>query len=363
MQRIILHIDMDAFFASVEEREKPWLKDKPIVVGSDPKGGKGRGVVATANYAARKFGIHSAQPISKAWQLAEAARLRGAPRTAFVSGSGIYSTISKEILAYLKTITPLVQSGGIDEWYLEITNNKELITDNKWKFAEKTAWEIKKTIFTTQRLTASVGVGSNKLIAKIASDHQKPDGLTIVRPKNVQSFLDPKPVRAIPGIGPKMELSLHGVNIQTVRELRALSEEELHTRFGKWGLSLYRKARGISDSPVQTERDPAKSISEQQTFKEDTLNPVFLIQALRDTARRVHERATKSSLSFRAVGIMVRFQGFITKTRSHTLSSPANDLRTIEHEALQLFLPFLDARSNPDRRKIRLVGVKVEKMT
>lgn len=366
--RIIIHLDMDAFFAAVEERDKPRLRGLPIVVGADPKDGMGRGVVSTANYKAREYGIHSAQPISIAWRLSEKAANEGKPRAVFLEPNfKSYSVASTQIMEYLRTKADLFEPASIDEAYLELkaTSDKEhgkwKGENGEWKYAEDLAKEIKEHIKKAQHLTCSIGVGPNKLIAKIAAGRQKPDGLTMVKPDQVQEFLDPLPVKEIPGIGPKTQEALARLGILKIRELRALSKEKLQELFGKWGIDMHRKANGIDESPVQ-EKQETKSIGEQETYERDTLDSIFLLNRLKELTERVFQTLEKERFLFRTVSIIVRFSDFETKTRAHTLPKPAADLKTLEYQSLQLFLPFLDRRENPKRKLIRLLGVRVEKL-
>ena len=370
MDRIVLHMDMDAFFASVEERDKPWLKGKPIVVGADPNSpageGKGRGVVSTANYAARKYGIRSALPISTAWRLSEEAKKRGEEPAVFLLGNyGRYREVSESIMGYLRSVAAVAEVASVDEAYLALQSAKResQSAGNEWEYAIEKAREIKGYIKKTQGLTCSIGIGPNKLIAKMASGMEKPDGLTVVRPDEVQKFLDPQPVQAIPGIGPKSAAVLHGRGIQTIRDLRGLSEEELARMFGKWGNDMYRKARGIDDAPVIAEYE-TKSIGEQETYEHDTLDAVFLTGRLKTLVDEVFRRFVEKGFSgFRTVTLTVRFADFTTTTRSRTLRTPTRSQRALETEALHLFLPFLDRRENPRKKLIRLLGIRVEKLT
>ncbi len=211
--RLIGHLDMDAFFAAIEARDHPELTGKPVVVGADPKGGRGRGVVATANYAARRYGIHSAMPISQAWKASEAARRRGLPEAAFVRGSHRrYSEVSVRIMAILHQFAPVVEEASIDEAYFDLSFAGSVDA------AMEICRQIKAEIKAREDLTASIGLGPNKLVAKIASDFQKPDGLTVVRAEEAEDFLAPLPVRKIPGIGPKTERFLAGMGVKTVQD-------------------------------------------------------------------------------------------------------------------------------------------------
>ncbi len=360
-ERIVLHLDMDAFFAAIEERDKPRLKGLPIVVGADPKGGAGRGVVSTANYKAREYGIKSALPISEAWRRSEEAARQGKPRAVFLGGSfSRYREVSREIMDYLRTQAAVVEEASIDEAYIEKSKFKN--QNATWEEAEELAKKIKKHIWETQKLAGSIGIGPNKLIAKIASGFKKPDGLTVVRREEVQAFLDPLTVREIPGIGPKSGEILAKLGVRTIRDLRGLSREKLRELFGKWGEEMYEKSRGINESPVVADYE-MKSIGEQETFERDTLDPNFLLGRLKEHAVSVHRRLAREQFLFRTVSIVVRFEDFETKTRVHTFRNATDDGKAIESTTLMLFMPFLDSRENPGRKRIRLLGVRVEKLS
>ena len=355
--RIIGHLDMDAFFAAIEERDHPDLKGRPVVVGADPAGGQGRGVVSTANYPARVYGIHSAMPISTAWKLAEAARRRGQPATVFTRGHySRYREVSGRIMAILQRHAAVVEAAGIDEAYFDLS-----FTDS-FERAADLARQIKAEILAKERLTASIGIGPNKLIAKIASDFQKPNGLTVVTQEEAEDFLTPLAVRKIPGIGPKTEQSLARLGVKTVQDLKRFSPEELEERFGSWGPALYERIRGRHDSPLVTEWEP-KSVGEQETFGRDTRSLEFIFQRLWALCGEVHRRfAAGGFQSFRTVVVTVRFADFTTFTRSHTRPEAASSLRTLIFEAMKLLMPFLDRRENPKHKLIRLIGVRVEKL-
>jgi len=361
---------MDAFFAAVEERDKLRLRGRPIVVGSDPKAGKGRGVVSTANYAARKYGIHSALPITKAWQLSQQAKKAGKPEVVFMGvDMAKYARVSANIMQYLESLVTsgewqggAFEQASVDEAYLEfpISNFQLSNNDEMWQWAAEKAGEIKAHIKHEFGLTASIGVGPNKLIAKIASDRQKPDGLTVVPEEAVQDFLDPLPVRVIPGIGPKAEAQLMSLGVKRVGELRGMPKEKLLAEFGKHGEGMYRQARGISDSVVAP-GGPAKSIGLHRTFGKDTLDSVVLMSELKDMAAEIGADVARDGRLYRTVVLTVRFSNFKTQTRSHTLEAPDKDVKTLETEGLKLLMPFLDSRENPGRQKIRLIGLRVEK--
>jgi DNA polymerase IV (DinB-like DNA polymerase) len=349
--RIIVHVDMDAFYAAVEERLNPALRDLPIAVGADPKEGKGRGVITTANYRARKFGIRSALPISRAWRLAEAARRRGEPATVFIRPNmALYREISNRIMQILQRFADAFEEASIDEAYLDVSSRENFaaVTEEMTR--------LKAEIRELEGLGCSIGIGPNKLIAKIASGHQKPDGLTVITPEMVESFLDPLPIRVIPGIGPKSESFLHERNLRTVGDLRQVPESTLVEWFGKWGRRLFEKARGIDDSEVSNEWT-RKSLGEQETFDEDTRSQ-SVVTKLRG----------KEFEGFRTVTVTVRFGDFQTSNRSRTIKDGiriADDdhaLRRLKEEALSLILPFFDARENPRGKAFRLIGLRVEKL-
>ncbi len=355
--RIVGHLDMDAFFASVEERDNPRFAGRPIVVGSDPEAGRGRGVVSTANYAARAYGIHSAQPISTAWRLAEAARGKGLPPAVFLAvDMHRYGTVSHRIMEILRAHVDHSEEASVDEAYFDLSSA------GSYEKAAEAARSIKEEIRARERLTASVGIGPNKLVAKIASDRNKPDGFTVVRPRDAEKFLEPLAVRTIPGVGPKTEEELKRLGVRTVADAKRFTEAELYEMFGKWGSELYAKLRGTYDTPLVEEWE-AKSIGEQETFAHDTRDPIVLQERLMALADGVHAHFKRSGFaSFRGITITVRFFDFTTKTRSMTLAAPASGADVIRFETLRLFMPFLDKRENPGRKAIRLVGVRVEKL-
>lgn len=348
--RTIFHIDLDAFFASCEERENPQFCGKPIVVGAEPKNGNGRGVVSTANYAARKFGIHSAMSISQAWRLC--------PSAIFLPvNSALYSRVSHSVLKILEDTAQKYngrfEQVGIDEAYLDISTGVYNRRDRD-NCIHKIAEDIKNKISKKEEITASVGVGPNMLIAKIASDFQKPDGLTIVNPKDVQAFLDPLPVRKIPGVGPKTEIGLHALHIKTVRELRKIPQSLLYEEFGQHGISLYESARGI-DRRTVTEESETKSISEEHTFEYDTASAQEILPIFFLLVQNVLQTATAEQYpNFRTITIKVRYADFKTHTKSQSSEYTIKDSDKIEKLALRLLWPFISSG-----KKTRLIGFRV----
>lgn len=368
--RIIGHLDMDAFFAAVEERERPYLKGQPIAVGADPVGGKGRGVVSTANYSARAYGIKSATPIRQAWEMSEKARKDGKPAVIFLSTNfNRYSEASERIMrivakhlekksiSLFETEPPALEQVSVDECFFDLS------FAGTFEKARKIAERIKEMIRKEEKLICSIGIGPNKLIAKIASDFEKPDGLTVVRLEEVERFLNPLFVRKIPGVGPKAEARFARLGVRVVSDAIKLNEEKLQKIFGRWGVELHHKFRGIDDSPVAVESLTAKSIGEQETLSEDSLNMKLLLSRLEqeviDVWRRIKE---EGFTSFRTIVLTVRFADFTTVSRSRTLKTPIQDAETLRRHVVQMFFPFLDRRENPRCKKIRLVGIRVEKL-
>ncbi len=355
--RIIAHVDMDAFYASVEARYHPELRGRPLVVGADPKDGHGRGVVTAASYAARKYGIRSALPISRAWRLAEAARKRGEPETVFVRDDrALYLEVSRRIMAIVSEGADAFQPASIDEAYVDLSSLGDL------ERARDQAHRIKREILEREGLTCSIGIGPNKLVAKIASDFRKPDGLTVVAPDEVQAFLDGLPIRVIPGIGPKTERFLHERGIVRIAELRTVEPARLREWLGRSGEDLHRKAHGQSDDPVSSDRE-RKSVGEQETFEVDSLDAAFVLDRARALGETVFARFVAAGFgAFRTVTVTVRFSGFMTVSRSKTGVAPFTTAEELHAEVRGLLEPFFDARENPKSKKLRLIGVRVEKL-
>ena len=338
--RVILHVDLDAFFPSVEVREHPEFKDKAVVVGADPKEGKGRGVVSSASYEARKFGIRSAMPISRAWKLC--------PDCVYLKPHfDLYIPASNSIMYILKSHADKFEQGGIDEAYLDISSRVKDFDE-----AEEYAKRIMEEVLEKERLTCSIGVAPNKLVAKIASDFKKPYGLTVVKQEDVQSFLHPLAVRKIPGIGPKTEHALKDLNIETIRDLASTKPEMLARLFGSWGARLLELAKGIDDSEVVEEYE-TKSIGRDITFEKDADDEVQIFRVLDELAEEVHEDVITNGFKFKTITVRIRYQDFDTHTRSKSMLFPTNDLDILKNTAKRLIASFL--RGN---RKVRLIGVR-----
>lgn len=334
--RRILHCDMDCFYAAVHVRDDPSLAGKPVVIGGRPES---RGVVAAASYEARRFGIHSAMPAAHARRLCAA--------VVFVPPDfRRYHQESEKIFAIYREYTPLVQAVSIDEAYLDVTGHLD-----RFGSATGLAREIRCRVAEERRLTVSVGVGPNRLIAKIASDFQKPDGLTVVPPRRVQAFLDPLPVRRLHGVGPATERVLGELGVETVADLRRQALELLVARFGKHGRTLFEFARGVDERPVETHSE-RKSLGTENTYGRDLAGREAVEPELERMAAEVAAALASRDLACCTVTLKVRYGDFTTVTRSRTLPAPVRDGRGIAECALELVL-----RTEALSRPVRLLGV------
>jgi len=342
--RIVMHVDMDHFFSAVEEREHPEYKGKPVIVGADPKEGKGRGVVSTCNYEARKFGVKSGMPISKAWKLC--------PQAIYLLVNyKLYGQVSSNIMAILRRYADKFEQMGFDEAFLDISSR------GSFEGAKKLALEIKKEIHENEGLTCSIGVGPNKLVAKIASEFQKPNGLTVVADEDVKNFLWPLPIGMLWGVGKKTERKLHEMKIKTIGDLASYDPSQLMERFGGvWGAQFYLMANGIDRSEVVEEWE-AKSISREFTFEKDTSDPSLIYKLLDNLCEQVHSDVENSNFHFRTVSIKIRYSNFETHVHSKTLPFLSNRLKDIQKTCHELIKAFLQPN-----RKIRLVGAKASKL-
>ena len=337
--RIILHVDMDSFFASVEVRRDPSLAGKPVIVGADPKGGTGRGVVSTCSYEARRYGVHSAMPISRAYDLC--------PHGIFLPvDRPLYLGASAEVMAILSRHAGRIEQVSIDEAYLDVSDT------GSFAAAATLAAAIKQEIREKAGLTCSVGVAPGKAVAKIASDYRKPDGLTVVAPDEVAGFLAPLPVEKIPGVGRKTGEDLRRMGVQTVGDLARCDVQDLIARFGRHGVHMYRLARGIDDREVQ-DREGCKSVSRETTFDTDTVDPSLLAGTLAGLAGDVTETLAADGLRCRTVTVKVRYRGFETHTRSKTLERFTDDPATIREAASGLLRLLL--KDAP----VRLIGIRL----
>ena len=335
-ERRIIHVDMDAFYASVEQRDNPELRDKPVAVGGSPES---RGVVAAASYAARKFGVRSAMPMARAVRLC--------PELAIVRPNfAKYREASDKVMAILHAATPLVEPLSLDEAYLDVT-------ENLWDepLAMNVALRIKALIREELRLTASAGVAPNKFLAKIASGWQKPDGLTVIAPERVESFLQKLPVEALWGVGPVTAKKLRGIGVTRLVDIRTTEKSLLESTIGSLTDWLVELAHGRDPRPVEPRRE-SKSISSETTYATDLKDLKEIEAALDSLATEVAEALQKKDLVARTVTIKVRYSDFRTVTRSHTAQGATDSAQSFRVRARALL-----ERTDAARRPVRLLGV------
>ncbi len=338
--RRILHIDMDAFFAAVEERRHPDLKGQPLVIGGrgDPES---RGVVSTASYAARRYGVRSGMPLKTAYRLC--------PKAVFLPVDyRHYARVSQEIKVILASVTPLMEDMGIDEAFLDLSAMD--------RPPETIAREIKKRILEATGLSCSIGIAPNKLLAKIASDLQKPDGLTVLDEDDVAEKIWPLAVRKLWGVGPKTEGVLKGMGIRTIGDLAAASVARLTARFGpSHGRTLHQSARGIDESPIITHWEP-KSIGRETTFQQDLRRWQDIARALAELTRQVAASLKAADYRAQTVTVKVRFSDFNTQTRAKTLDEPSDSPDRLRRAAFECLGRFALKKS------VRLLGMRVSKL-
>ncbi len=340
--RKIGHLDMDAFFAAVEQLDNPAYQGKPVIVG-----GLGpRGVVATASYEARQFGVGSAMPMARARKLC--------PHGIFLPSRGArYAEISLQVRAIIHDYTPIIEPISLDEAFFDLTESERVLGP-----AEELVRKIKARVRKETGLTCSVGLGPNRFLAKIASELEKPDGLVIISPERIQEILDPLPIERVPGVGKVTAQRLHTIGISTVKDLRETPLEVLVREFGKYGRSLYRLARGEDDTPVRPQRE-AKSISREVTFPQDVYNREEMEQLIRQLAREVAGALRRERLLGKTVRIKVRFPDFHTITRQVRMEAPTDSTYLIEESAVTLLRRRVELHGDG----VRLLGVGVGSLT
>ena len=336
--RAILHVDMDAFYASIEQLDHPEYKGKPVIVGADPKRGSGRGVVAACSYEARKFGVRSALPISRAWKLCpEGVYVR--PRMKR------YVEVSHQIMEVFRRYTDLVEPLSIDEAFLDITGSIALLGP-----PVQIAQSIKSDIRQQTGLTASVGLAPNKFLAKIASDIRKPDGFVVVEAVEIETFLHHLPISRLWGVGPKTEERLHELGFRTIGDVAAAERESLVRRLGSLGEHLYQLSHGHDDRPVIPNWEP-KSISSETTFEEDTDDRELLLATILELSDHVAQRLRKDGYHAKKVTLKLRYSSFTTHTKQQSLDKLIRTGEDLAAIARGLFAQF------PLKQKIRLIGV------
>ncbi|MBT8085569.1 MAG: DNA polymerase IV [Woeseia sp.] len=336
-QRHILHVDMDAFYASVEQRDNPALRGKPLVVG----GSSNRGVVAAASYEARTFGIRSAMPMREARR--RCPELLQAPVR-----MTCYKSESDKVFAVFREFTPLVEGLSLDEAFLDVTGSTTL-----FGAAAEIAATIKQRIFAKTNLTASVGVAPNKLVAKIASDLDKPDGLVVVEPASMRATLDPLPVQVIPGIGKETLKGLHGLGIATIADLRLATARDLETLFGRFASRMRDRAAGIDDRPVVSDR-ASKSISAEETFNQDLRDSRHIQKELLSLTERMASRLRAKGLHAGTLQLKIRQSDFTTFSRQRSLQPPSDNTQILHGAARELLQIW---RQEHVGTAIRLLGV------
>lgn len=345
--RIIFHIDFDYFFAQCEEIRRPELKTRPVAVCVYSDRGGDSGAIATANYLARKYGVKSGMPIKFAKK-----KLEEIPEAVFLpTDFEYYTEISDKAMSIIRNHADIFEYVGRDEAYLDVTNR----TEQDFKKAAHLAQQLKNSLRTTIKLSSTIGVSSNKLVSKIASDYKKPDGLTIIEPQDVESFLDPLPIRSIPGIGKKSEEKFLEMNLETISQLRGVDVFTLNGLFGrKVGSYIYNAARGIDEEPVSPRHDPIQ-YSRIVTLKQDSKDFDFLAKDLEKLCDDLHETIIKDNILFKSVGIQFVQSDLSNKTKSKTLRNPTSSLDELKKTVIQLLKDSLEDQKLPIRR----LGVRV----
>jgi DNA polymerase IV len=340
--RKIIHVDMDAFYASVEQRDNPELRGKPVIVGGSPQS---RGVVTTCSYEARQFGVRSAMPCSTAYRLC--------PQGIFVKPRfDAYKKASQEIRVIFHEYTDLVEPLSLDEAYLDVTDNKK-----KMPLATEIAQQILREIYKRTRLTASAGVSFNKFLAKVASDVNKPNGITVVTPKMAPQFIKNLPVGKFFGVGKVTEKKMFAMGIKTGADLMKFEKDELLQRFGKVGGYYFNIVRGYDNRPVNPNRI-RKSVGKERTMSTDIDDKEQMLELLEKTAQGVAEYLQKNNTLGRTVTLKVKYYNFKSITRSVSLSEPVNDADTI----MTHIRPLLD-KTEAGKVKVRLLGVSLSNLT
>lgn len=343
MLDIIFHVDLDCFFAAVELLDHPELVGVPLIIGADPKKGKGRGVVSTCSYEARDYGVHSGMPISRAYELCPfAVYLR--PRFNRIK------EISEKVMKILQNYSNTFQQASIDEAYLDMSN-----VISNFQQAEKIAFSIKERVKSEVGVTCSIGVAFSKTLAKIGSDFHKPDGITVITPTNYKNLLQNLPITAIPGIGKKTKFFYYSKEIRTFKDIYELSLPELSRKLGTSGKWLFNAIHGQDRRKVHDSRniyDP-KSISSERTFHEDTDDFSLVMEKIDSMNRKLHKKMKEYNMFYRTISVKIRFQGFITYTRAQSLASPTCSIST----AKAVFQELLEEFKHSER-KIRLIGIK-----
>lgn len=340
---VIIHIDMDYFFAQVEERENPHFKGKPVVVGSDPKEGKGRGVVSTCNYEARKYGVKSGMPISKSYQLV--------PHAIFLPvNMNFYKKVSASVFKIIEGYTKKMEKVSLDEAYIDVTKEA-----GSFKKAKEKALKIKEEIFKKESLTCTAGVGENKMMAKIACEIGKPNGLKVILPSETKKILSSMDVAVIPGIGPKTKEKIKNYLKEKevrIKDAKRIKKSELENLFGKRGKDFFYKFRGRDDSPV-VENRKTKSVGREHTFAEDTKDAEKIMKTYKKLIASTLLSVRRKKLKIKGVVVTCRFEDFDTHTKQVSFKVGDYSEEDLYKKSLPLLLSFLTKN-----KKIRLIGFR-----
>ncbi|MFX1356011.1 MAG: DNA polymerase IV [Promethearchaeota archaeon] len=345
MKKIILHCDLDCFFAAVEERDNPEYRGKPVIIGADPKDGKGRGVVSTCNYEARKYGLHSALPISKAFRLC--------PHGVYLQPNfHKYKKASEDVMKILNSYSSIFQQVGIDEAYLDLS---EICDD--FNQAKELAKTIQNDIIKHIGITLSIGIAPTKSISKIASDYNKPNGITVVKKENIKSFLSKLEITKIPGIGKKSKKYYNMKGLKLIGDIINTPLYEMIEKFGKNGEWIWKIANGLDNREVKEFYEERKSISKERTFSEDSEDLRVIISKLEEINNRIHKSVIKNKIFYRTVTLKIRLEGFLTYTRSKSLPYPIQNRKKV----MEIIIGLLNEFTKP-KKKVRLVGIKLSNL-
>jgi len=345
ISRLILHCDLDSFFASVEIRDNPLYKGKPVIIGADPKEGKGRGVVSTCSYEARKFGLHSGMPISQAF--------KRCPHGIYLRPNfEKYHEASEEVMEILKNYSSKFQQVGADEAYLDLTEKCSNFNEVK-----DIALKIQREVYENVGITISIGCAPTKSIAKIASDYKKPNGITIVPPDNLKTFLSNMDITRIPGIGPKSKKYYHKKDVKVIGDIISTPLHVMIEKFGKHGKWVWEVANGLDNREVKEFHGSRKSISKERTFYQDTYDMKEIFTKLEELNDRIHKSILKNNIYYRTITLKIRFEGFLTYTRSKSLPLHIQDKNKVLDIILDLYKEF-----STSNKKVRLVGIKLSNL-
>jgi DNA polymerase IV (DinB-like DNA polymerase) len=336
--QIIAHLDMDSFYASVEMRDDPSLIGKPVVVGSDPQGGKGRGVVSTCSYEARKYGLTSGMPISQAWMLC--------PQAVYIRPSGKYLVTSARIMETIHDLVPEIEQVSIDEAYLNLSFCQT------WEAAGELAARIKEEIVRKEHLSCSIGIGPARSYAKMASDLEKPDGLVVISPETLHAVIDSLPASRIPGIGKKSNAALRSLGIHTIKDLAETNIQRLQDLFGKHAVRVQAIASGRDENGLR-EQGPCRSVGRETTFPVDTTDIGVISGTFQELASILASEMKRKKARCRTVGIRIRYTGFVTRTRSITRTHSLDDAGDILRIVSALF------DENWTGEPVRLIGIRL----